>query len=107
MKNNNTIEFDVDAEEKRKKDAERYEKIQKELKKVYNELFSSHNGQQVLKDLMDKAGYFLSTTNRCKDNLNKIDPLKLTYLDGRRSLFIEIVNMIDTKLLINVLENGK
>lgn len=106
MKTNNEVLLDFEAEEKKKKDAEKYEKKQKELKKVYNELFSTENGKYILKDLMDKSGYFLSITNRCKDNLNKIDPLKLTYLDGRRSLFIEIINMIDFKILTNVLENG-
>lgn len=99
--------FNYEAVELKKKEAEELEKKQKELRKVYFDIFNTKNGQQVLKDLCDKSGYFLSMTNRCKDNNNVVDPLKLTYLDGRRSMFIELVNMLDFNLLTKAIENGK
>lgn len=79
---------------------------QKELKIIYNDLFNSKNGIKILKDLINKSGYFFTMINLSKDNQNRVDPLQLAYLDGRKSLFCEIANLLSSELLIKAKDYG-
>lgn len=98
--------FDPEYAEKKKKEIEKQELEIKNNKKLYNEFFNNENGIKILNDLMVKSGYFYTLLNRAQTNDGMTDQLKLAYLDGRRSLFCEIANLLHTDLLIKVKDYG-
>lgn len=98
--------FNIEHEEARKKQIKKQEEENKKIKNLYNNFFDNKDGIKILNDLMNKSGYFYTLLNRASTDNGTIDALKMAYLDGRRSLFCEIANLLTTELLIKVKDYG-
>jgi hypothetical protein len=68
---------------------EKKEKKQVKLIRIYQRIFNSDEGKQVLYDLMRRS-------NTLSSSFNGMDYLTMAYNEGRRSIILYILSMIDS-----------
>jgi hypothetical protein len=88
----------------RQKNFEKKKNLLKEKKERYSNFFDNPTGIEFLKEVLNKSGLFTKHSCFYSTN-NSTDPLKIAFSDGYRELFLEILNLLEDKLLIKIIKN--
>lgn len=105
QENNKKYDFILteEQEEELKREREEKAKIFQEKKQKYSAFFNDETGIEFLKELKERSG-ILRQRALFYNSQNSVDISKISFADGYREMFLEILGFLNNEIINKVLD---